>query len=221
MNMILKQHTVKRTALLLALLLALSLAACGGKDSAAPAGTDGAAAGTQAPQEGDAPQAAPAEDAPAANDTANDGYEKFSRLAIGMTEDEVNAILGEPAKVDKAYYYYNIMVNGEELQIEVWINTVSGIVTYFNGDFYKDSVLAAFADAGTDLSKAGELKAGEDDTGTLETYEACAQAFGTPGYLITADEDGTTRYLWADANEGHMCVTFRADGSIKSYQGFC
>ncbi|MBD5101783.1 MAG: outer membrane protein assembly factor BamE [Subdoligranulum sp.] len=215
--MILKQHTVKRTALLLALLLALSLAACGGKDSAAPAGTDGAAAGTQAPQEGDAPQAAPAEDAP----TANDGYEKFSRLAIGMTEDEVNAILGEPAKVDKAYYYYNIMVNGEELQIEVWINTVSGIVTYFNGDFYKDSVLAAFADAGTDLSKAGELKAGEDDTGTLETYEECAQAFGTPGYLITADEDGTTRYLWADANEGHMCVTFRADGSIKSYQGFC
>lgn len=212
------QRKIKLPALLLALVLALSLTACGRQDDSVPTGADGSADSAQAAPESDVLQAAPEEEDASA---ALEGYIQFSRLTIGMIEDEVNAILGKPAKVDKAYYYYNIEVNGEELQVEVWINTVSGLVTYFNGDFYQDGIRAAFADEDTDLSKAGELKAGEGDTGTLETYEACVEAFGTPGYLITADEDGGTRYLWVDTNDGHLCVTFRADGSVKSYQGYC
>ncbi len=146
----------------------------------------------------------------------SDGYEKFSQLKIGMTESEVNAILGEPAKVDKAYYYYNIMVNGQDLEIQVWINTTTGLVTYFSGDFVGEEYRAEFADAATDLSAADGL-----DSGEMDTYEACASAFKTPGYLISLDEDGETRYLWVDSNDGHICVSFKADGSVKSYVGYC
>lgn len=146
----------------------------------------------------------------------SDGYAKFSQLEIGMTESEVNAILGEPAEVDKAYYYYNIVVNGQEMQIQVWINTVSGVVTYFSGSFEEDTYRAEFADSETDLSAADGL-----DSEELTTYEECAAAFKTPGYLISLDEDGEARYLWVDSNDGHLCVTFRADGTVKSYVGYC
>lgn len=41
-----------------------------------------------------------------------------------MTESEVNAILGNPTSIDKAYYY-NITVNGQDLELNVWINLSS------------------------------------------------------------------------------------------------
>lgn len=146
----------------------------------------------------------------------SDGYAKFSQLEIGMTESDVNAILGEPAKVDKASYYYNITVNGQDLEIEVWIDTTSGLVSYFAGNFVGDEYRAEFADSETDLSSADDL-----DSGKLNTYEECVSAFKTPGYLISANENGTKRYLWVDSNDGNLCVTFRADGSVKSYVGYC
>lgn len=144
----------------------------------------------------------------------SDGYEKFCQLKIGMTEGEVNAVLGEPARVDKAYYYYNVTVNGKDMELEVWINTTSGQVTYLRGNFEGEAYLSEFADSKTDLSAAGML-----DSGELSSYEECTSAFRTPGYLIAVDEDGMTRYLWVDSDEGHMCITFKADGSIKSYVG--
>lgn len=118
--------------------------------------------------------------------------------------------------MDKAYYYYNITVNGQDLEIEVWINMTTGLVTYINGDFYKDEYRAEFADSATDLSAADGL-----DSGKLATYEDCASAFKTPGYIITINENDVTRYLWVDSNNGYLCVTFKADGSVKSYVGFC
>ena len=146
----------------------------------------------------------------------SDGYEKFRQLQIGMTETEVNAILGEPTKVDKAYYYYNIVVNGNDLELNVWINTVSGLVTNMYGDFSNAKYRAQFADVATDLSGAGGL-----DSGEIDSYEACAGAFKTEGYLISIDEDGESKYLWVDSNDGYMTVTFKADGSVKTYIGYC
>jgi len=146
----------------------------------------------------------------------SDGYEKFSRLKIGMTESEVNEILGEPTKVDKAYHYFNITVNGQDMEIQVWINTTSGMVTHISGDFSADKYRAEFADSETDLSAADGL-----DSGEIASYDDCAAAFKTPGYLISIDENDVKRYLWVDSNDGHICITFKADGSVKSYVGYC
>lgn len=146
----------------------------------------------------------------------SDGYAKFSQLEIGMTESDVREILGEPAEVDKAYHYYNIIVNGQEMEIQVWINTVSGLVTYFGGNFEKDEYRAEFVDSKTDLSAAEQL-----DSGELSTYDECVSAFKTSGYLISLNEDGEARYLWVDSNDGHLCITFSSDGNVKSYVGYC
>lgn len=152
----------------------------------------------------------------AAESVKSDGYEKFSQLKIGMTESEVNAILGEPTKVDKAYYYYNIVVNGQDLELEVWINTTTGMVTYISGDFYASEYRAEFADSNTDLSTVSGLESGE-----LNSYDACVAAFKTDGYLINVDEDGIKTYLWVDENDGYMRVKFKADGTVKTYSGVC
>ncbi len=146
----------------------------------------------------------------------SDGYAKFNQLEIGMTESDVREILGEPTEVDKAYHYYNITVNGQELEIQVWINTVSGLVTYFGGNFEKDEYRAEFVDSKTDLSAADQL-----DSGELSTYDECVSAFKTSGYLISLNEDGEARYLWVDSNDGHLCITFGSDGNVKSYVGYC
>lgn len=146
----------------------------------------------------------------------SDGYEKFLQLEIGMTESEVNAILGEPVNIDKAYYTYNVIVNGNDMDLTVWISTVTGQVIYITGEFDSDGYREAFADSKTDLSAVDRLESGE-----LDTYEACAEAFKTPGYLYLIDEDGQTRYFWVDSNGGYIRVAFRADGTVKSYSGFC
>lgn len=146
----------------------------------------------------------------------SDGYEKFSQLQIGMTESEVNEILGEPTKVDKAYYYYNITVNGQDMELTVWINTTSGLVTNIYGDFSADEYRAEFVDSETDLSAADDL-----DSGKIASYDDCVSAFKTQGYLIGIDEEGVKRYLWVDSNDGHICITFKPDGSVKTYVGYC
>lgn len=203
--------TAKRFfALLLAVLTVLSLCACGKSESktqGSPEAANTEAANTEAAVEETAAQNAAVE---------SDGYEKFSQLKIGMTESEVNAILGEPLRIDKAYYYYNIVVNGNDMELEVWISTVTGQVIYINGDFSEEEYRAEFADSATDLSVASKLESGE-----LATYEDCATAFKTPGYLTSIDDDGETRYLWVDSTDGYMRVTFRADGTVKSYAGYC
>lgn len=193
-------------ALLLTLLMAFSLAACGKEDnSSAPVsnGTETKESVSQDSEKNDEP-------------IESDGYAKFSQLEIGMNENDVTAILGEPVKVDKAYHYYNIVVNGQDLEIQVWINTVSGLVTYFSGSFEEGEYRAEFADSETDLSAADQL-----DSGELSTYDECVSAFKTPGYLISLNEDNEARYLWVDSNDGHLCITFAADGRVKSYVGYC
>lgn len=193
-------------ALLPTMLMVLSVSACGKGESVPHNGSE-------------TPESDPFNDEKTQSQSTtakSDGYDKFSKLKIGMTEREVNAILGEPAKVDKAYCYYNIMVNGQDLEIQVWINTTSGLVTYISGDFYEAEYRSEFADSKTDLSAADDL-----DSGKLDTYEACVSAFKTPGYLISIDEDDVKRYLWVDSNDGYLCITFKADGSVKSYSGFC
>ncbi len=146
----------------------------------------------------------------------SDGYEKFSQLKIGMTESEVNAILGDPIRVDKAYYYYNITINGQDLELNVWINTSSGLVTNIYGDFSKSEYRAEFADSATDLSTVGDLESGK-----IGTYDDCVTAFKTPGYLISIDENDKKSYLWVNADGGYMVVTFNADGNVKTYSGVC
>lgn len=193
-------------AMLLTMLMVVSLSACGKDESVAQESSKISSNDTLSTEETESQSEA----------VKSDGYDKFSQLEIGMTESDVNAILGEPTKVDKAYYYYNITVNGQDLEIQVWINTTSGLVTYISGDFYESEYRAEFADSATDLSTVDDL-----DSGKLNTYEACASAFKTPGYLISIDEDGVKRYLWVDSNDGYLCVTFNADGSVKSYEGFC
>lgn len=152
----------------------------------------------------------------ASDNVKSDGYEKFSQLKIGMTESEVNAILGDPIRVDKAYYYYNITVNGKDLELTVWINLESGTVTNMYGKFYAEEYRAEFADKKTDLSSANDLESGK-----IATYDDCVSAFKTPGYLISIDDTGETTYLWVDSNDGYMTVTFREDGTVKKYSGFC
>lgn len=212
--MIMKNKCKRLFALLFTLLVVLSLAACN-KDKNDTQDDSETSSSNTLDVEGNKSQGSEENDSQSETDKS-DGYSKFSQLEIGMTESDVNAILGEPAKVDKAYYYYNITVNGQDLEIQVWINTTSGLVTYFSGSFEGDEYIAEFTDSETDLSAAGDL-----DSGKLNTYEECASAFKTPGYLISLDETGEKRYLWADSNGGHLCVTFRADGSVKSYVGYC
>lgn len=201
-------------ALLLTLLIVLSLAACNKDKNDTQYNSETSSSNTLEVKESKSQDSD--ENDSQSETVKSDGYTKFSQLEIGMTESDVNAILGEPAKIDKAYYYYNITVNGQNLEIQVWINTTSGLVSYFAGSFVGDEYRAEFADSETDLSSANDL-----DSGKLNTYEECASAFKTPGYLISVDEDGTKRYLWVDSNDGHLCVTFKADGSVKSYVGYC
>lgn len=204
-------------AVLAALLAALFvLASCG--TSAQPS------APAQQPQNAD-PAPAPAESSPAesapqgpsfADSIDNDGYEKFSQLEIGMTESDVQAILGDPVRVDKAYHYYNAKVNSRDIEIEVWINTVTGQVVYFYIPIYKSDYRDAFYSNDTDLSGVDGL-----ESGTIKTYDDCVEAFKAPGYLTSRDDAGIVNYLWVNSYSGYIEITFRADGSVKSYNGFC
>lgn len=184
----------KLCALLALMMLLASLAGCSGEKSPE---ADGRTETTAAAAKGD-------------------GYDKFLQLEIGMTEAQVNAILGEPVRVDKAYYYYTVTVNGQDMELEVWINIPTGQVSYLYGDFGADPYRSAFADKKTDLSAASKLESGD-----LTTYDDCAAAFKTPGYLTCVDEDGMKIYLWVDSDGGYMRVTFFADGTVKGYNGFC
>lgn len=198
----------------MAAVIVLSMTACGGsgtKSETSGAETNAAVKESNVSEDGTTVQTEAS-----AEPVKSDGYEKFSQIEMGMTEAEVNAILGEPVKIDKAYYTYNIQVNGQDMEITVWINTVSGVVINKYGSFWEDEYRAEFADSETDLSAAGDL-----DTGELATYEQCVEAFKTPGYLTSLDEDGVKQYLWVDANDGHIAITFKADGSVKSYVGYC
>lgn len=38
---------------------------------------------------------------------------------------------------------------------------------------------------------------------------------------MTMKEDGETTYLWVNSEDGYLSVTFRADGTVKTYNGFC
>jgi len=73
-----------------------------------------------------------------------------------------------------------------------------------------------FADSATDLSTVNGLESGE-----ISTYDECVSAFKTSGYLINISEDGAKQYLWVNADDGYMTVTFKADGSVKTYNGYC
>lgn len=207
----------KILAILLVIMMALPLAACGSDGAAA---NDGQASGNIDVDSGSTKQeetdSGSAKQEETKEKVKSDGYDKFSQLRIGMTEDEVNAILGEPTRVDKAYYYYNITVNGNDLELEVWINTVSGFVTYLSGDFSSSEYRAEFTDSATDLSTVNGLESGE-----INTYDDCVSAFKTSGYLMNINEDGVKQYLWVNVDDGYMRVTFKADGSVKTYSGYC
>lgn len=207
----------------------LALTACGSKevdssngdrlfDSAGQNNQSASGSGAQDDQSGlsSGAQDDGQQDSGSGTAVANDGYEKFLQLQIGMTESEVNAILGEPVNIDKAYYTYNVTVNGKDMDLTVWISTVTGQVIYLSGEFDGSDYRDAFVDSQTDLSAVDRLESGE-----LDTYEACAEAFKTPGYLYSIDEDGETRYFWVNSNGGYIRVTFRPDGTVKTYSGFC
>jgi len=197
----------KVLAIFLVIMMILSLAACGSNDAAT---NDNSISGSNDDDSDSTKQEETKEN------VKSDGYDKFNQLKIGMTESEVNAILGEPTRVDKAYYYYNITVNGKDLELEVWINTESGFVTYISGNFSANEYRAEFADSATDLSTVNGLESGE-----ISTYDECVSAFKTSGYLINISEDGAKQYLWVNADDGYMTVTFKADGSVKTYNGYC
>lgn len=205
-------------AVLAALLAALFvLASCGtSAQPSAPAQQPQNADPAPAPAESSPAESAPQEPASFADSIDNDGYEKFSQLEIGMTESDVQAILGDPVRVDKAYHYYNAKVNSRDIEIEVWINTVSGQVVYFYIPIYKSDYRDAFYDNDTDLSGVNGL-----ENGTIKTYDDCVQAFKTSGYLTSLDDAGAADYLWVNSYSGYIQVSFRADGSVKSYNGFC
>ncbi len=202
----------KLVLLVFALVLVLSLTACGNNTAMG----DGSKNSTASLSSGDSDDNASTKQEEVKDNVVSDGYDKFCQLKIGMTESEVNAILGDPIKVDKAYYYYNITVNGKDLKLEVWISTVSGKVTYINGDFTASEYLAEFADSATDLSQVKELESGK-----INTYDACVKAFKTPGYLMNVDDNGVKQYFWVNDQGGYMRVTFKADGSVKTYSGVC
>lgn len=213
----------KKVALLMVLsLMVLTFAGCGKENENAQNHAD--TTQTEAPADtdvdADVDTDANAETIDAADEPSeavvSDGYEKFSQLQIGMTEAEVNAILGEPVRIDKAYYFYNIVVNGQDMELEVWINTTSGQVTYIRGDFGADEYRAEFMDNATDLSGVDGL-----DSGEIATYDDCVSTFKTEGYLMSVDEDGEKQYLWVDQYDGYMRITFKADGTVKKYNGFC
>lgn len=209
-----KQYGMKRIIALLAAGM-LTLTACGSDDVGSLAGTDKGVLGDGAQEDswsGGQEDAGSGE----AETVRDDGYEKFIQLEIGMTESEVNAILGEPVEVDKAYYTYNVTVNGKDMELTVWISMVTGEVIHLQGDFDKSDYREAFADSNTNLSAVNRLESGE-----LDSYEACAEAFKTPGYLIYVDDDGVKEYLWVNTKGGYMRVTFRSDGTVKTYSGFC
>lgn len=202
----------KLVLLVFALVLALSFTACGNNTAMG----DGSKNSTASLSSGDSDDKASTKQEEVKDNAVSDGYDKFCQLKIGMTESEVNAILGDPIKVDKAYYYYNITVNGKDLKLEVWISKVSGKVTYISGDFTANEYLAEFADSATDLSQVKELESGK-----IDTYDACAKAFKTPGYLMNVDDEGVKQYFWVNDQGGYMRVTFKADGSVKTYSGVC
>ncbi|MBQ7491792.1 MAG: hypothetical protein IJT76_04255 [Clostridia bacterium] len=205
-------------AVLAALLAALFvLASCGtSAQPSAPAQQPQNADPAPAPAESSPAESAPQEPASFADSIDNDGYEKFSQLEIGMTESDVQAILGDPVRVDKAYHYYNAKVNSRDIEIEVWINTVTGQVVYFYIPIYKNDYRDAFYSNDTDLSGVNGL-----ENGTIKTYDDCVQAFKTSGYLTSLDDAGAADYLWVNSYSGYIQVSFRADGSVKSYNGVC
>lgn len=193
-------------ALLLALAIILAMAACGGGEEESSGKEDSAKSEAKDETTEEAKE----------EPVESDGYEKFSKLEIGMTRADVDGILGEPTKVDKAYHYYNVTVNGQDAEVEVWISTVNDSVIYISGPFDESEYRAEFADDKTDLSAVSDL-----ESGALATYDDCVDAFKTEGYLMSIDEDGEAIYLWVDSTDGYLRVTFDAEGNVTNFSGYC
>ena len=190
---------------LLVLVFGLALVACGQGNNSNTSSNDSNSSSSDS--------SAIAQEEPEQTDLG-DGYEKFTQLQIGMTESEVIAILGEPISVDYENYKFNVVVNGSDLVLTLWINEKTGLVTDISGDFGDREYRDAFANSSTDLSGAKGLESGE-----INTYDDCVRAFKTPGYLTSINVYDQTRYLWVNSDGGYLTVRFDEDGNVKSYIG--
>ena len=210
-----EERTMKKMiSLLFAFTLMITLVACGNADNNQSEPYEEDAIATETNGEDTATND---EDADMESDESElgDGYYKFSQLEMGMTESDVYAILGEPIRVDKAQHFYNVTVNGTDLELEVWINTVTGLVTYFRGNFTHGDYRAVFADGNVDFSRINELENGE-----INSYEEAVEAFNSPGYLMSAHEDGRKTYFWVNDVDGYLRINFSSDGSVSGFSGF-
>ena len=97
----------------------------------------------------------------------------------------------------------------------VWLNTVTSFVMYFRGNFVSGDYRAVFADANVDFSRISEL-----ENGDINSYEEAVEAFNSPGYLMSAHEDGRKTYFWVNDVDGYLRINFSSDGSVSGFSGY-
>ncbi len=146
--------------------------------------------------------------------------ENLSQLEIGMSESDVNDLLGDPSEEGdhSASYYSNkylLDINGNDCTLSVSFYLKDQLVDSFNVISSNDSSFReAIMDEDTDLSSVDDV-----DSGDISTYDEVVKAFKTSG-TVTSDNGVKTTYLWVDSDGGYMSITFDEDGNVSSYSGF-
>ena len=148
-----------------------------------------------------------------------DEYQKFLDVQLGMTETEVEGILGTPDdKEDESggyvSYDYELVFDGEDADLEVHFNP-EGKVWNKTLDILGYDFKDIFGNGNVDLSGSQRIEDGE-----VTTYDEVVELYGDEGILITEDDAGsgpTYRYVWYDANGGSSDASFREDGSLTSF----
>ena len=208
-------------AIACAFALALALVGCADPDGS---GREGASDGRSSSADGNAPSASSS--AGSSGLSVGEAYERFLEVDMGMTMEEVNAILGEPVETEepdgqegaRSNYEYGYML-GENF------STVCDIHVFFSGEddtvamktYNLDTGIDYFRDPEVDLSGYQKVKDEE-----VTTYDGCVDLFGSEGYLTACDLAGNgdvLSYEWVDEKGGSVNVTFGPDGSVRSMSG--
>ena len=147
------------------------------------------------------------------NSSAQAEYQKFLDIKLGMTEDEVDAILGEPTEVTDDYHIYTMDVDGTDAEIKIMFDK-DGKVTSKNADIASSEYKEAFGDSNVNFTDAQKINDKE-----VTTYNEFVQLLGTDGMLYSENDNGYTSYFWLNNDGGIVRATFDSDGDMTIANG--
>lgn len=141
------------------------------------------------------------------DDAKREVVEKFNKISIGMTKEEINKIL-KVSDEEKGKY--------EDEKISVTFTDGKASYLELRLSYNREEI----KNAKTDLSEYSKFT-DRLDKGEEFYYQDLVDAFKTEGTCVTKNKNGCTKYEWADEEGRYMSATISqySNGSVTMMMG--